>query len=171
MHSITIEISESLRNHFNQLITHSSHQLNQKNLSRSLLKITTLSEGCQDDTLLSHLKDLEHMIQMMQEPHWRISAEKAQRINATLAYFLDENDMIPDSTPGLGYLDDCIVISNTKEELSHELNDYLDFQGTRRVYGQQKCVNREDWQEIKKQETASRLRHRRTRLAMKNRRG
>ena len=171
MHRITIEISESLKNHFSQLTHNSNETLDHHILQRSLLKIKSLSGNSHDDILLSHLKDLETMIHMLMEPQWQVSAGKAQRINATMTYFLNENDIIPDSTPGLGFLDDCIVISNTKEELSHELNDYLDFQGTRRVYGQQKCVNREDWQEIKKQETASRLRHRRTRLAMKNRRG
>jgi len=171
MHTIKIDISETVKNHFNQLATITSQQLNKHSISQSLLKIKKLSDNCQDESLLTHLIDLKSMIDMVNEPHWQISSDKAQRINAALAYFLNEDDIIPDNTPGLGYLDDCIVISNTKEYLINELHDFNDFQGTRRIYGKNKCQNREDWQKIKHQESVSRLRHRRTKSAMKNRRG
>jgi uncharacterized membrane protein YkvA (DUF1232 family) len=169
MHSIKIEISESVKNHFSQLTASTGYTLNRHAINQSLLKIEVISQDCQDDSLLSHLRDLKSMIEMMNEPHWQVSSDKAQRINAALGYFLNEEDMIPDSTPGLGYLDDCIVINNTKDYLRHELNDFIDFQDTQRIYGKNKCLNRDDWKKIKHQESASRLRHRRTKFARKNR--
>ena len=171
MNSITIEISESIKQHFNQLTTTYDDVLNRNDVNRSLLKISTLIANSQDTSLINHLKDLENMIHMISDSQWNISSGKVQRINAALSYFLNEDDIIPDNTPGLGYLDDCIVISNTKEFLAHELQDFNDFQATRRVYGKNKCKNREDWKKIKHQETSSRLRHRRTRFSMKNRMG
>lgn len=170
MHSIKIEINESVKNHFSQLMASTGYTLNRQAINQSLLKIEVISQDCQDDSLLSHLRDLKSMIEMMNEPYWQVSSDKAQRINAALGYFLNEEDMIPDSTPGLGYLDDCIVINNTKEYLCHELNDFIDFQDTQRIYGRNKCLNREDWKKIKHQESASRLRNRREKFAMKNRR-
>ena len=170
MHTIKIEISESVKNHFNQLTAHSSDQLNHDSIRQSLTKINSIRQDCPNDSLLAHLMDLQAMIDMLNEPNWHISSEKAQRINAALAYFLNDKDMIPDNTPGLGYLDDCIVIHNTKEYLRQEMLDFIDFQDTRRVYGKNKCSNRDDWKKIKHQESVSRLRHRRTKSATISRR-
>ncbi len=168
MQQLTIEINASIKRHFNQLITASDVVLNRQAIQNSLEKINSLYQTREDDTLLKHLSDLTSMIHMLSDPDWQMPADKAQRINAALAYFLNEDDIIPDSTPGLGYLDDCIVINNTKEYLDRELQDFTDFQNTRRVYGKNKCHNRTEWAKIKQQETASRLRHRRSKLSVNN---
>jgi uncharacterized membrane protein YkvA (DUF1232 family) len=44
-----------------------------------------------------------------------------------LVYFCDPEDLIPDSIPGLGYLDDAIMIELVFRELRHEIEAYDDF--------------------------------------------
>jgi uncharacterized membrane protein YkvA (DUF1232 family) len=46
---------------------------------------------------------------------------------AALEYFVEENDLIPDSIPGLGLLDDDIMIELVVRELRHEIEAYEDF--------------------------------------------
>lgn len=169
MHNITIEINDSVRAHFNQVAAQSNHTLNPYTIEQVLQKIKQLTSTCQDESLINHLNDLNNMVQMLKEPHWHLTANKAKRINDTLAYFLNEQDLIPDSIPGVGYLDDCIVINNTKSELEHELDDFLNFKNTQQVYGKVKCLSQQDWRKIKKQETSSRLRHRRNKYASRKR--
>ena len=44
-----------------------------------------------------------------------------------LAYFVDPDDLIPDRIPGLGYLDDAIMVELVLQELHHELDAYDKF--------------------------------------------
>lgn len=166
MQTITIMIDEAVKDHFNQLTSQAGSGLDQEIINKSLNKIKQLTQACENESLIHHLMSLKDMIHMLNEPQWNLSHCKAERINATLAYFLNEHDIIPDNTPGVGYLDDCIVIQSTKEHLNHELNDYLDFQDKQRVYGKNKCFNQQDWRKIKQQESNSRLRNRRARFAI-----
>lgn len=170
MQSITIQISDMVKNHFNEITPHNNHTINQQAIAQSLQKIDRLSTTCNNESLRAHLMDLKDMIHMLNEPHWNLSPSKLARINTALSYFLNEHDIIPDSTPGVGYLDDCIVINNTKEYLAGELTNFLDFQDKQKIYGKNKCLSRQDWRKIKQQEANSRLRHRRAQNAMRNRR-
>jgi len=44
-----------------------------------------------------------------------------------LAYFVDPDDLIPDRIPGIGYLDDAIMVQLVVEELHHEIKAYERF--------------------------------------------
>jgi hypothetical protein len=44
-----------------------------------------------------------------------------------LAYFAEPDDLIPDHIPGLGYLDDAIMVELVVRELRHEIDAYQDF--------------------------------------------
>lgn len=48
-------------------------------------------------------------------------------IVAGLAYFSNPDDLIPDHVPGLGFLDDAIMIKFIEEEFKHELWGYRRF--------------------------------------------
>ena len=41
-----------------------------------------------------------------------------------LAYFADPDDLIPDRVPGLGYLDDAIMVELVVQDLKHEIEAF-----------------------------------------------
>jgi len=54
-------------------------------------------------------------------------ASSIARILDAIAYFVDPDDLIPDRIPGIGYLDDAIMVELVARELMHELEAYEDF--------------------------------------------
>ena len=73
------------------------------------------------------------MIAMLQDADWRLEGEDRTHVLNALAYFANENDIIPDNIPGIGLLDDAIMIDLAERELSGEIAAYDEF-----------CDNRED---------------------------
>jgi len=52
---------------------------------------------------------------------------------AGVAYFSNPDDLIPDDIPGLGFLDDAIMVKFIEEEFQHELWGYRKFKKARDV--------------------------------------
>jgi uncharacterized membrane protein YkvA (DUF1232 family) len=70
---------------------------------------------------------LSLLTDMLRDDEWRLEGEDRTRILDALAYFVDPDDIIPDRVPGLGYLDDAIMVELVVRELAHELDAYRDF--------------------------------------------
>lgn len=75
----------------------------------------------------SRLERLESMVNMLRDEEWDLPAKERNRVLCALVYFCDPEDLIPDSIPGLGYLDDAIMIELVLRELKHEIEGYNDF--------------------------------------------
>ncbi len=73
------------------------------------------------------IEQLEHLIEMLEDKQWRLEGADRGRVLNALAYFVDPDDLIPDRVPGIGYLDDAIMIELVVQELRHELEAYADF--------------------------------------------
>ncbi len=73
------------------------------------------------------LAKLEQLLEMLRDDQWRLEGRDRVRILDALAYFVDPEDMIPDRLPGIGYLDDAIMVELIAEELKHEIKAYEDF--------------------------------------------
>jgi uncharacterized membrane protein YkvA (DUF1232 family) len=50
---------------------------------------------------------------------------------AALAYFTNPEDLIPDQVPGLGFLDDALMVKFIEDEFEHELWGFRRFRGRR----------------------------------------
>ena len=57
-------------------------------------------------TVRKRLEDLGALIAMLEDREWALEGEDRDRILSVFSYFADPLDLIPDSIPGLGYLDD-----------------------------------------------------------------
>lgn len=111
------------------------------------------------------LQKLRLMIAMLSDIEWRLPHDDAKRVLNALAYFAEPEDLIPDSIPGLGFLDDAIMIELVVRELRHELDAYHDFcdfrdrEQARR--GRSGNISREKWLENRREELQARMRRRR----------
>lgn len=74
---------------------------------------------------------LDDLTQLLEDKDYAVPAGTRKEILATLAYFSDPNDLIPDSIPGLGYLDDAIMTRLLEEEFEAELWGYRKFRAFR----------------------------------------
>lgn len=74
---------------------------------------------------------LEQFIAMLEDKDWKLEGDHRTRILSAIAYFADPNDMIADATPGIGYLDDAIVIELIARDLAEDLESYRQFAETR----------------------------------------
>ena len=75
----------------------------------------------------ARLERLEAMVNMLRDQEWALPAEERNRVLCALVYFCDPEDLIPDNIPGLGYLDDAIMVELVLRELKHEIEAYEDF--------------------------------------------
>ena len=110
------------------------------------------------------LDKLRLMIDMLTDIDWRLPHNEAKRVLNALAYFAEPEDLIPDSIPGLGFLDDAIMIELVVRELKHEIEAYEDFRAfrtrVREESGRRAGDTREQWLESRRNELHSRLRRR-----------
>jgi len=118
---------------------------------------------------------LRLMINMITDIDWRLPHQEAKRVLNALAYFTEPEDLIPDHIPGLGFLDDAIMIELVVRELRHEVDAYEDFRDfrdkIRRERGHGAGVSREDWLDSRRKELHKRIRRRRKRSKGSNGKG
>jgi len=75
----------------------------------------------------ARLATLAAMIRMLGDADWRIEGAHRSRVLDALAYFAEPADLIPDQIPGVGFLDDAIMVELVVRELRPELDAYADF--------------------------------------------
>lgn len=114
------------------------------------------------------LDNLDVMIKMLTDHQWRLPQKDATRVLNALAYFTEPEDLIPDHVPGLGFLDDAIMVELVTRELRHELDAYRDFCKYRDLHRPNMAakakttdVTREHWLDERRCELQSRMRRRR----------
>lgn len=115
--------------------------------------------------VVERLDKLRLMIRMLSDTEWRLPHREAKRVLNALAYFSEPDDLIPDSIPGLGFLDDAIMIELVVRELKHEIDAYQDFCDYRnrlkRQQGDSVVANRGGWLDDRRKSLQSRMRRRR----------
>lgn len=118
------------------------------------------------DFIAQRLSVLNDLIAMLQDEGWALPEEERKRVLGSLIYFVDEGDIIPDTVPVLGFLDDAIMIELCTRELKHELEAYRDFCDYRqreanRLELDPATLGRADFLEGRRDELIDRMRSRR----------
>ncbi len=106
------------------------------------------------------LVSLEHLVEMLCDDEWRLVGPDRARILDALTYFVDPDDLIPDRLPGIGYLDDAIMVELVVEELKHEIKAFEDFCACRKSRAKKEGPER---LEARRENLQARMRRRRRR--------
>ena len=129
--------------------------------------LSNVKESTAPGFIVDRLRKLSLMIQMLSDLEWRLPHQEAKRVLNALAYFAEPEDLIPDDIPGLGFLDDAIMIELVVRELKHEVEAYQDFcdyrDRLRKEQGKSAIASRENWLDSRRKELQSRMRRRRKR--------
>ena len=70
---------------------------------------------------------LEDLVRMLQDEDYALPKAPHAEMLGALAYFANPEDLIPDQVPGLGFLDDAIMIKILEDEFRQELWGYRQF--------------------------------------------
>jgi len=87
----------------------------------------TLKRAELPDFVAERLGKLETLHAILTDADWTLAEKERAPVLAALAYVCDPEDIIPDDIPGIGLLDDAVMIELVFRELRHEIEAYEDF--------------------------------------------
>jgi uncharacterized membrane protein YkvA (DUF1232 family) len=116
------------------------------------------------DFVRDRLDQLETLLAMVNDPDWPLDDDERNPVLSGLAYLCDPEDLIPDDIPGIGMLDDAVMIELVFRELRHELEAYNDYLAYRESLTRSSVLRRAP------DKTAARVALRRTQLMQRMRR-
>jgi hypothetical protein len=77
--------------------------------------------------LQARLGRLAELDAMRLDPDWPLDPAQDHRIEKIMAYVASENDLIPDSVPTYGHLDDALLLELAWPMFAEDVDDYRDF--------------------------------------------
>lgn len=125
---ITFELSDKDLKYFRQLLQKVRQGENAANEEVVLREAETLLEQVRraeaPEFIRTRIEQLHKLIEMLRDTQWRLEGSDRKRVLNALAYFADPDDLIPDRVPGLGYLDDAVIVELVVQDLRHEIEAF-----------------------------------------------
>lgn len=170
---IAFELSETDLEHFREVMVRARENASERSIEEIVKRASDLLEevnrSSTSDFIRERMTVLDTLIGMVMDSGWGLVEEDRERVVAALSYFSEAEDLIPDDIPGLGFLDDAIMVEIVSRELRHEIQAYRDFvvyrasEQARQSPEAEVEVERSDWLETRRQQLHSRMRRRRRR--------
>jgi len=167
---ITFDLSESDLEHFKQAMSKASGSMQslapEVILAQAKSVLDEIGENKPPDFIGERMTKLGTLIDMLEDKGWDLQQPERGRVLSALAYFADPEDLIPDNIPGLGYLDDAIMIELICRQLKHEMEAYHDFCVYRKAEATRRGekmgnMDKAEWMSSRRDELHSRMRRRR----------
>lgn len=125
---ISFELSDKDLRYFRQVLKKVRTGRNAENENVILREAEDLLEEVKrtdaPEYVQNRIGQLSKLIRMLEDKDWRLEGADRKRVLNALAYFADPDDLIPDRVPGLGYLDDAIMVELVVQDLKHEIEAF-----------------------------------------------
>ncbi len=165
---ITFELSDNDLEHFRTLMNAALDKASSLSPEQILAKARAVTDAMESaslpDFVRERMESLETLIEALEDNEWQMPEEEKKEILTSLAYFSEPHDLVPDEIPGLGYVDDAIMIELVIQDLSQDLHAYKQFCAFRSTEearrGAEADVNRESWLAATRAEARSSMRRR-----------
>ena len=167
-YKLTIELSNRDLRHFRRELKRAREAVgiadDEEILAAASELVGSLRRRDLPDFIAQRLGKLETLLAMSNDPDWPLRDTERGPVLAALAYLCDPEDIIPDDIPGIGLLDDAVMIELVFRELRHEIEAYEDFLRYRKSLPRGPAAGRSA------ETVAARLERRRARLMTRMRR-
>jgi uncharacterized membrane protein YkvA (DUF1232 family) len=167
-YKLTIELSDRDLRHFRRELRKARESVqiadDEEILSAASDLVASMRRTDLPDFVAERLQKLETLLAMVSDERWPLTEEERSPVLSGLAYLCDPEDLIPDDIPGIGMLDDAVMIELVFRELRHELEAYEDFLAFRQQLGKAgkvEAASREARLERRRQQLMQRMRRRR----------
>jgi uncharacterized membrane protein YkvA (DUF1232 family) len=128
---LTIELSDRDLRHFRRELQRAHAAVRSADdediLAAAADLVATLHKAELPDFIAERLQKLAVLQAMLTDAEWPLGESERNPALAALAYVCDPEDIIPDDVPGIGLLDDAVMIELVFRELTHEIAAYEDF--------------------------------------------
>jgi len=166
---ITFELSDADLEHFRALMKVAIEKASKYSPDEVLAKARAVCDEMDNANLpqfvRQRLDSLETLISALEDDEWQMPEDEKAEILTSLVYFSEPYDLVPDNIPGLGYVDDAIMIELVIQDMSQDLDAYVEFCEFRKTEerrrGDEANVNRSSWLDGKRTEIRSNMRRKR----------
>ena len=128
---VTFELSDADLRHFRKVAKTARSSAKSVSEPETIANTKTLLEDVKQasvpDFIRGRLQNLEKFIRMLEDEDWALTGTNRERIVSALTYFNEPIDLIPDSVPGIGFLDDAIMVQLVVDDLKPDIDAYDDF--------------------------------------------
>lgn len=135
-YKLTIELSDRDLRHFRRELRRAREAVgiadDDEILGAASDLVATLKKSELPDFVMERLGKLQMLLEMLTDADWVLDEAERSPVLAALAYACDPEDIIPDDIPGIGLLDDAVMIELVFRELRHEIEAYEDFRRFRK---------------------------------------
>ncbi len=166
--TMSFELSDSDLEHFRQMmkaaVAHSRTLDPEIVVAKARETVDQMQQADAHDFAKERIANISALIDALQDEEWQVPEDERQEILTSLAYFSEPHDLVPDSIPVLGYIDDAIMIELVLNEMSQDLDAYkqfCDYRSSKEAeLGDEANINRDSWLEAKRSHLHAELRRR-----------
>ena len=166
--SVQIELSDDDLKFFKDTLEKAKNtaaMANQETILKEAEELLNIVENTNKlpEFIKARFQQLHVLIDMLTNKDWDIPENERTEILNVLAYFTNSYHLIPDNIPGIGYLDEAILVDLVVKDIFTEYKNYIEYQHYCKLEAKvhhNHHVSRADWEEHNRVSMYQRMRNR-----------